>query len=501
MTSESKLDRHRLAGEPDEKLLEMIIREVFKAVAMPVDDWWALNQFPLQPLLAIHVSEGRMYPATQAAVEAAHTLTRRVWEERVDYRQTIERDAFDHLSFSAIGQAIQAALARRHEEAGGAEGSDERDSALHQDFADDFRNILEKLAEEVRTDVDRHIPCTLFREDQRVPAFSVGPVEFRPRAAWINRFVRDQETRSLVDQVDQGELTMDVVRRRALEPDSGCAIRDAWTAITFLRSFSWVGTIRAVGHEPRQSHRKMSTIVGLAIDAVGLLFHMDDARRLTKAGRAHLFAEDRLATAVDDGRFISGLSTYRPGLGSVPGSLAAEMQAGREFLDAAGGILVVYLESRQKGLAPHLVEAWANALYWIGAARREASDFVAVVKYGCAVDGLSGAGGKASAIIEFAEAALAPREAGEPHAGALSIADAVKMVYVKGRSNLAHGDTPGLLEDFSEPRRVGDFLLTNLFYVVTLALAEIVADEESPVLGLEKKHAHRCFKERLRTRH
>lgn len=500
MTRESKLDRHRRAGEPDEKLLETIVGEVSKAAAMPEDDWWALNQFPLQPLLAIPVSEGRMYPATQAAIEAAHTLTRRVWEERVDYCQTIEREAFDRLSFRAIGQAIQAALARRHEEAGDAEGSDDCDPVLHQDLADDFRTILEKLAEEVRTDVDRHIPCTLFREDQLVPAFRVGPVEFLPRADWIDRFVRDQEARSLVDQVERGELTMDVVRQRALEPDSGCALRNAWTAITFLRGFSWVGTIRAVGHEPRQSHRKMSTIVGLAIDAVGLLFHVDDARRLTKAGRAHLFAEDRLATAVDDGRFIHGWSTHVPGLRSAPGELAAKMQADREFLDAAGRILDAYLESRQKGLAPHLVEAWVNALYWFGAARREASDFMAVVKYGCAADGLSGGGG-ARAIIEFAQAAFAPREVGEPPAGALSIADAVEMVYAKGRSNLAHGDTPGLLEDFSEPRRVGDFLLASLFYVVTLALAEIVADEESPVLGLGKKHAHRWLKERLRARH
>ena len=501
MTRESILDRHTRAGEPDEKLLETIVGEVFEAAAMPEDDWWALNRFPLQPLLAIPVSEGRMYPATQAAFEAAHTLTRRVWEEREDYRQTIEREAFDRLSFSAIGQAIQAALSRRHEEAGDAEGSDERDSALNQDLADDFRNILEKLAEEVRTDVDRHIPCTLFREDQLVPAFTVGPVGFLPRADWIDRFVRDREARSVVDRVQQGELTIDDVRRRALEPDSGRAIQDALTAITFLRGFSWVGTIRAAGHEARQSHRKMSTIVGLAIDAVGLGFLVEDARRFTRAGRAHLFAEDRLATAVDDGRFIHGWSTNVPGLGSAPGALAAKMQTEREFLDAAGTILEAYMESRQKGGAPHLVEAWVNALYWVGEARREVSDFMAVVKYGCAVDGLSGAGGKASAITEFAVAALAPQEVDEPRDGARSIAQAVERVYTKGRSNLAHGDTPGLLEDFSEPRRVGDFLLMNLFYAVTSALAEIVEDEESCVLGLKKKHAHRCLKERLRTRH
>lgn len=245
----------------------------------------------------------------------------------------------------------------------------------------------------------------------------------------------------------------------------------------------------------------MSTIVGLAIDALGLRFHADDARRFTRAGRAYLFAEDRLATAVDDGRFIHGWSTKVPGVGAAPGALVAKMQAEREFMDAAGRILEVYMDSRQTGGAPHLVEAWVNALYWVGEARREMSDFMAVVKYGCAIDGLSGARGNCPAIVEFAEAALEPQETDESTDGALSLAHAVKRLYINGRSQLAHGDTPGLLEDFSELRRVGDSLLANLFNVVTLALAEIVTDKDSPVLGLKKKDAHRCLKERLRTRH
>ena len=293
---------------------------------------------------------------------------------------------------------------------------------------------------------------------------------------------------------------IDEVCPRVSGPDSGPAIRDALTVIDLLRGFSWVGTIRAVGHEARQSHRKMSTIVGLAIDAVGLLFFAEDARRFTKAGRAHLLGEVRLATAVDDGRFIRGSSANMPGLGSAPGALAAKMQEAREFLNAAGTILNTYLESRQRAGAPHLVEAWVNALYWIGEARREMSDFMAVVKYGCAVDMLSGGSGKSHEITKFAKAALAPREAGESQDGAPSVAKAVKMVYEEGRSKLSHGGTPGLLEDFSIPRRVGDSLLANLFYVITPVLAEIIAEEDSRVFGLKKKYAHRCLEERLRRR-
>lgn len=409
---------------------------------------------------------------------------------------------FNCLLLKAIGQAMHAARARARLlwEAEDAEGGVELDRAFCQELTADFRNILDRLAEEVRTDVDRHIPCTLFHENQLVPAFTVGPVEFLPRADWIDRFVRDETTRSVVDRVEQGELTIEEVGRLTLEPDSGDAIHKALTVIYSLRGFASVGTVRALGHELRQSNRKMSTIVGLAIDAVGLLFDVKDARRFTKAGRAYLLAEDRLATAVDGGQFFYGSSANMPGLGSAPGVLAEKIQSECEFLDAAGGILNTYLENRQKADAPHLVEAWVNALYWVGEARREASDFMAVVKYGCAADVLSGAGGDSHAITEFAEAALVPKKAGEPHDSERSVADEVKMVYGKGRSDLAHGRTPGLLEDFSEPRKVGDSLLADLFCVVTPALAEIVADEESPVLTLRKQQAYRFLEARLRAR-
>ena len=497
MTDDSGVGGQRRDGESDQALIETILEDVVRAASMPEHDWQALSPFPLPPL-AIPVSADRQYRATQVGVDAAHQLTERVWKEREDYRQTIQREAFDHLSFKAIGQAIRAAHTRLLTVDEDADESVEHESVFYRELTADFRNILDRLAEEVRVDVDRHIPCTLFHENQQVPAFAIGPVEFLPRADWLDRFVRDGETRALVAEVEQGQTTIDEIRRRTLEPDSGPAIRDALTTIDFLRGYSWVGTIQAVGHEARQSHQKMSTIVGLAIDAVGLLFLADDARRFTKAGRAHLGGEIRLATALDGGQFIRGSSANMPGLGSAPGELAAKIQEEREFLDAAGTMLNVYLKSRQKTGAPHLVETWVHTMYWIGEARREMSDFMAVVNYGCAADMLSGAGGEARAITEFAEAALAPREAGETHDDALTVAKAVEMVYVEGRSKLAHGEAPGLLEDFSELRKVGDSLLANLFYVVTLALAEIATDKKSPVLGLRKQHAFRFLKERLR---
>ena len=187
-----------------------------------------------------------------------------------------------------------------------------------------------------------------------------------------------------------------------------------------------------------------------------------------------------------------------PGLSSNPGALAAKMLAERMFLNAAGKVIEIYAQRRQTGLAPHLVERWANALYWVGEARREATDFMAVVKYGCAADGLSGAGGNAGAMTIFAEAALNPKALPTPP-GSLSIADAVTKVYREGHNKLAHGEMTGLLEDLSEARAIGDALLVHLFDAFTLELAEVITSRQV-ILTLDEKLAYRAFEERLRQR-
>lgn len=358
----------------------------------------------------------------------------------------------------------------------------------------DYQARLQQLATSASPDVDRHIPCHLFHSDQAVPAFSVGPVRFLPRAEWLDSFVKDSEVRELIRQVDIRELDVEALTARST------AARHASHALDVLRTlrhYSWVATIRVEGHEHARSHLKASVVVGLAIDAIGLRFQVEDARRFTKAGRQHLFAEDRLATTLD-GRILRGSSVQMPGIGGRPGALAAKMAGEQTFLDAAGRILQHYIDGRRSGHALHLVERWANALYWVGEARREASDFMAVVNYGCAADGLSGAGGKANEMTSFAETALKPDGETVPD-GILTVDAAVHKVYREGRNKLAHGEMSGLLEDLVEPRAVGEALLSALFDVVTPVLADLLQNEPN-LPKLDEKRAYRLLEVKLAAR-
>ena len=495
MARTNKFEGNKATDAPTGQLMEVILEDVLKAGAMSFDEWWALSRFPLVPL-AIPVSTDRQYRVTQAGVNAAHQLTEQTWRAREDFRQTIARPEFNKISFRAIGETIVNCRSHIPSDAAGKD-----DTSVNETFfaamAEDYKNNLERLANSARPDVDRHIPCHLFHADQGVPPFSVGPVDFLPRASWIARYVKDLAQLENIRKVESREMSYDELRVQALALNSAPDTRGAYETLSSLGNFEWVATIKMRGHELSQSHQKASIIVGLAIDAIGLRFQVEDTRRFAKAGRQHLFAENRLATT-DAGAFLKGSSVQMPGLGSTPGYLAAKLQAERPFLDAAGKVLHAYLECRQTGRAPHLIERWENALYWVGEARREASDFMAVVNYGCAADGLSGAGGNAAAMTTFAEAALSPK--GEPvPQGSPSIADAVTRVYQEGRNKLAHGEMAGLFEDLSAPRSLGDDLLVSLFDVVTVELATVI-DQRPEILTLKENNAYRAFEARLKQR-
>jgi hypothetical protein len=101
-------------------------------------------------------------------------------------------------------------------------------------------------------------------------------------------------------------------------------------------------------------------------------------------------------------------------------------------------------------------------------------------------------------LRELADAALNPRGDVTPD-GVLSISEAVTIVYREGRNKLAHGEVPGLFEDLSNPRVIGDDLLCGLFDVTTTELGKLIASGDK-IFTVPEKHAYRALMEKLRKR-
>ncbi len=488
MSRTSTIGARRPAKVPIEKYIETIVADVFETFAMPSEEWRSLWKSPLVPM-AITTVDHRELRCTQVAIDAAHELTELVWKDRAEVRQSISREAFKKISFNAIGEAIVASPS--NVPPGTADGpvDDEFFSAVSRDYLD----WVDRLAGKKLETTSRHIPCHLFQFESEVPAFNVGPVMFRPRAAWISTFVTEPAVSELVRKVEQRIVTMEELSRADLSDITASTAR---SILNFLGGYGWIATVEIEDHEMVQSHRKASIIVGLAIDVIGLTFDSENANRLTQAGRKYIFGEVRMATNAH-GKLVQGMSSNLPGIGGRPEALRAKMAAEQPFFDQAGSLLEAYLEARKTGAAVHLIERWVNALYWFGEARREASDFMAVVDYGCAADVLSGAGGKIGPLKEFADAALNPK--GSPHPEPQVISDAANRVYVEGRNKLAHGEVSGLFEDLENTRKIGDALMAAIFLEVTPELAKVLQDRPH-YQKLSVDHAYQGFTTLLKQR-
>lgn len=468
--------------------MEAILGDVLAAMAMPEEEWHKLWPDPFTAM-AIPAGRGREYHCTQVSIDAAYLLADQTWKERVDIRQTVARTSFTKIAFNAIGMTVASCRSHLPEDAVG-----ETDDAFYRAMSGDYVLHLEANLADAKLDLDRHIPCQLFRQGQGVPSFDIGPVAFRTRSDWITRFVTDPAVLSHITAAETERPTRQELADRLLGLEAGDGARKAHDILSVIGGYEWVATVRLTAHESTRSQEKAKTLIGLAINALGLRFRLEDARRLGKAGDGHLVGEARLATGVNGGT-LHGWSSQLPGLSGAPGALIAKMVAERKFLDAAGRLLARYADARNEGRGPHLLERWANALFWAGAARRDPSDFMAVVDYGCAVDGLSGAGGNAIKMTYFAQAALQPG-AGQLTSGVTTVADAVRRVYMEGRNKLAHGEEPGLLEDLSETRLIGDQLAAALLNSVTIVLDTAITDKPD-ILSIPEDHAYKLLAIRL----
>lgn len=242
--------------EPVEALILTILEDILQTGSMPSDQWRGLWPNPFTSM-AIPAGGGREYPCTQAGVDAAHRLTEQTWQARADLRQTISRETFNRISFTAIGQAIASAPSHVPPDA----GQGPADDALFAAVAADYATNLDALVTNARPTVDRHIPCELFHLDQNVAAFSVGPVKFSPRAEWIADHVKDPLVLSHVRQVDQRLVPFADLRERAFVSGAAADLSEAVSILTFLDGHSWFGTVRMENHErsnPTTRHRSSS---------------------------------------------------------------------------------------------------------------------------------------------------------------------------------------------------------------------------------------------------
>jgi hypothetical protein len=487
MASKAKVTRKpraRLADSPPSTLMDNFLNELVrysKSRANDVDK--VTRRQSLDPL--IMRSDGFGYPVSGEAIRIARRLAAAVRASSTEASSRFSAATYERLSMIALGDTI-AHLKERAAAAIDTSANIDTDTVL--EFY--HSKLAPKLAR-AAMDLYRHIPCHIFHSNDVSTEFTVGPVHFLIRDAWSDRYIANDKIGAEVtrawDQDSPPDSSQQLTDHEKLQINS---------ILNTIGSHRWVGTVLIRSHDPDSSHSKANVLVGLGLDSLSLVLAAQDGVLLNRAGNSFFRGGSRLATSTD-GTIISGSSARLPGLGGRPGMADQFLVETAKFREAVGHILTAYAHAHHNGQdAPWLIERWVNALHWFGEARRESSDFMAVVKYGCALDILSGAGGNVAKMSRYIRFALGVEEATDQAGKPLSVSDLVNNVFNDGRSALAHGEAFGLLTDRSADRVRADSIVQHSIQSVTEPLATIVQQSDR-MLTVGKDAQLKAFEARL----
>lgn len=374
---------------------------------------------------------------TKEGVGALHQLGRMWHQNDSGVKASISRHAVGQLAVTAFGNLVDAA------------GSLPGTASVKAEFLRLMHELLDKQTKREYF----YFPVRLFDQED-VPSFSVGPVYFYRRHDWLDVVEKvTGKTPAWKNEVLQHWTTPD---------DSSPLGRNAEDIVKFVGPCEWVATIAIDGRHSSRSSVCASTAVVVAIDALGLSLNQETAKGFRAPGdRVDISMSRSYSQYEGAGGFNTSVSVDVPNLGGRPGAQVQYLHDLRKLHADAGKALQDFIDLTPKDSCPTLMRRWVEAMYWFGQARREKSDFIALVKMGVSLDVLA-KGGKSKGILALASAIMTLGAKDAVTSDGQSLASFVKKLYEEGRSKIAHGGSLALLEELPLEVEVADAFTANV---------------------------------------
>jgi hypothetical protein len=321
---------------------------------------------------------------------------------------------------------------------------------------DRVKELLKIVAEMIAKRTTRehfYFPVRFF-EATTVQQVIVGPVRFIRLAAWLEEVETVSGSESsykkqaleLIGKRREFPLPESISLGILLQPPS--SQRDAENIAGFVGHANWIASVPVAGRDRSRSLKCAESAVRIAVDSLSLtLRNREWARGIRGPGDALHFRQHRSMTQFDGQQLLSGWRYDDPRVSVPPAEQDGFLDQTRDVREAVGAALRAYVDIQSAVAHRELKRRWVEAMYWFGQSRREADDFIALVKIGIAFDILA-AGKKENGIKDLCCAV-----AGLPESTVISpyghtISDLVKVIYKEGRSQIAHGGNRfGLLND------------------------------------------------------
>lgn len=330
---------------------------------------------------------------------------------------------------------------------------------LDDDRHENARTVITAVREAVSGPAKTYGPaeysfgCTLFGNFEVAP-FSIGPVQFEPRSAWLAR------------KVSEGDVSK-TTERRITRVWSGGKPRKRKTSVEFIRERDildavggcpYMCSVRTEGFAFEAGRIKAQTAARLAMTGIALRWNvsskaLDGFRLLVDPSvrrQRSLVFKPKVKTL--SGSNLVGLP-HGPTIS--PEDWAKELAKYRDDFDVVGEAIAYYLSPDGKVARPTLMNTFAQALLWFHEGCRDEVALMAVVKFSACLDALA-SGGKSAGIRSLISARLGMQDNTPIRKDGPSMREAVDEIYSSGRSRTIHGTNDKIGNDWSSTRALAE---------------------------------------------
>ncbi|SEM19113.1 hypothetical protein [Xaviernesmea oryzae] len=323
--------------------------------------------------------------------------------------------------------------------------------------------------------------CTLFSNFE-VPHFSIGPVHFEPRAAWLSR------------NFSEGKVNK-ITARRVARAWSGQKLRNRKPTresikerhiLDVIQNSTYVCSVWTEGLAAEAGRLKAQTAARLAM--TGIALRWANSSRALDGFKLQVDQPSRRQPSItftSNKRIIFGSNLkgmpHGPYINAERwANLLSEYQ---KFFQIVGEAIAYYLSADGKAPRSKLMNTFAQALLWFHEGCKEEIHLIALVKFSACLDTLA-SGGKSNGIRSMIKARLGVPSDKPIRKDGLTMHEAVDEIYSLGRSRTIHGTNDKIGNDWSSTRELAE----HLARLCLLTCLEWAADnpENSDPLALKR---------------
>lgn len=330
----------------------------------------------------------------------------------------------------------------------------------NQDALPKLKSLIEERLATI-TNVHTHYFPAWTLGMERTSPFSLGPVTFLDRAAWIDSVDFPQQGKDhYLNQPEANHCWKEILKGALDEANRDVPIEGLANAV--YRAVAECPALLKVtvrGYELNFS-RKLARLVGkTALDAISLGFGSPECF-LQQA-----LQDERLPPVGSNSLVETKGFLWLPGTALGKRIPSQPPQRVRQALDDMAPLLPAFAAILEGLVAPashqhpKLANRWATALDWFGEGNRESSDAIALAKLGTCLDVLC-CGGKNDGIREMVVHLTGTSGDTQVVRGSRprTLKQLVKDIYDHGRSQILHGTHYDRLESFAAERNYAAYL-------------------------------------------